>query len=203
MDGPIGGDPNDSLQSRMIRAARLDPSLYGEVRDDPEALRQAILVVLLTAVATGIGFGEGDLQLIAKSAIFAMLGWFLSAQLTWLVGTRLLPERTPALEARGDGKSGDPVEGAAGAPATPAQLLRTIGFANAPGLVRLLGFVPELRMMVLVGTTAWMLVATVIAIREGLGFRSTARAAAVYLIIQVLAAPLVLLVARPETAPAP
>jgi len=198
MNGSPIAEVDDSLQGRMIRAARLDPTLYREVRNDAAALRQATLVVLLTSVATGIGFGEGDVTLIAKSTLFALLGWLLAAQLTWIVGTRILRERVPAAGVAEAGPAGPP-----DAPATAAPLLRTIGFANAPGLIRLLAYLPELRMLVLVGTTAWMLVATVIAIREGLGFRSTTRAAAVYLIVQVLAAPLVLLFARPEAEPAP
>jgi len=175
---------DDSLQNRMIRAARLDPALYDEVKSDPGSLSGAVVVVLLSAVATGIGFGQGDLGLIALGMLFALLGWYLTAYLSWFIGTRFLPE--PESEAR----------------ATPAELLRAIGFANSPGIVRILAVVPEIATLVILVTTVWMLFATVIAIRQGLSYQSTARAVGVYFAIQIILVPLVLLVASPE-APGP
>jgi hypothetical protein len=41
----------------MLRAARCDPSLYREVRDDPGATGQALNVVVIAAVSNGIGVG--------------------------------------------------------------------------------------------------------------------------------------------------
>jgi len=175
----IETDPplDDSLQSRMIRAARLDSTLYDEVMADPKALPQAAAVVLLASVATGIGFGQGDLKLIALGVMSALLGWYLTAYLSWFIGTKLMS----AGEAEG------------GRRATPADLLRTIGFSNSPGIVRLLAAIPDLALIVIAVTTVWMLCATVIAIRQGLALRSTARAVAVYLGIQLLLLPVVLL----------
>lgn len=203
MNPHLTEERDDSLQSRMIRAARLDASVYEEVKDDPAALAQALAVVLLTAVATGIGFGQGDLGLIAMGIAFALLGWYLTAHLTWLIGTRLLPERPKGAEPSSPGSAPSEPEAPPADPPTPIQLLRSIGFANSPGLLRLLAVVPEFRVLVISGTTVWMLCATVVAIRQGLAFRSTARAAAVYLVIQLLFAPLVLLLANPDAGPLP
>jgi hypothetical protein len=52
---PIQGDASRGLLSRMLRAARLDGSLYGEVRADAGATGQALTVVALLAVAHGVG----------------------------------------------------------------------------------------------------------------------------------------------------
>jgi hypothetical protein len=203
MNAPAAREVDDSLQNRMIRAARLDATLYAEVKADPAAMAQAVAVVLLTAVATGIGFGQGDLQLIVMGIGFALIGWYLTAHLTWLIGTRLLPERRSAGDSGTPPTRADESAPPPPAPATPLQLLRTIGFANSPGLLRLFAVVPELRVLVIAGTTVWMLCATVVAIRQGLGFQSTARAAVVYLVIQLVFAPLVLLFANPEAGSAP
>ena len=46
-----------SLVGRMIRAAKLDVGLYEEVEADTGATRQAMLVVVLSSVAAGIGSG--------------------------------------------------------------------------------------------------------------------------------------------------
>jgi hypothetical protein len=167
----------------MIRAARLDPALYDEVKRDPGALLQAVVVVVLSAVATGIGFGQGDLGLIAMGMFFALIGWYLTAYLCWFIGTKFLPE--PETDA------------------TPSDLLRAIGFANSPGIVRMLAVIPELRIAIIVATTVWMLCATVVAIRQGLSYRSTGRAVGVYVAIQIILVPLVLLLADPETPGSP
>ena len=49
---PVG---KGSLQERMLRAARLDPEIYEEVEADPGTMGQATTVVVLSAVAAGVG----------------------------------------------------------------------------------------------------------------------------------------------------
>ena len=44
-----------SLVDRMIRAAKLDSHLYEEVEADTGAMGQAMLVVVLSSIAAGIG----------------------------------------------------------------------------------------------------------------------------------------------------
>jgi hypothetical protein len=172
---------DDSLQSRMIRAAGLDPALYDEVKRDPAAFRQAFFVVLLAAVATGIGFGQGNFQLIVLGMLFALLGWALTAYLSWIIGDRIFPESEPR--------------------SSPAELLRTIGFANSPAIVRLLAVIPDTALFVMAVTTVWVLFSTVIAIRQGLGYQSMPRAIGVFLALQVMMIPLALLLAAPEAVP--
>ena len=49
---------------RMIGAARLDVHTYEQVENDPNATIQAMLVVIIVAIAAGIGgllaFGDGE-----------------------------------------------------------------------------------------------------------------------------------------------
>ena len=55
---------------RMIGAARLKSEIYEEVEADKSATRQAMLVVVIVALATGIGnLGSGD--------FVGLLGWYL------------------------------------------------------------------------------------------------------------------------------
>ena len=56
------------------------------------------------------------------------------------------------------------------------ELLRTTGFAAAPGLLRGLGFVPFLAVPVAIVVTFWMLAAMVVAVRQALDYRGTGRA---------------------------
>ncbi len=102
------------IQDRMLRAAKLDVQLYEEVEHDEGALGQATTVVILSAVAAGIGsLGVGGLTGLVGGTLAALFGWYVWAFLTYYIGTRLLPEP----QTRAD----------------HGQLLRTIGFASAPG----------------------------------------------------------------------
>ena len=148
------------LQDRIVRAARLDVQLYEEVEADPTAMGQATGVVVLSALAAGIGnFAEGGLAGLVGGTLLALLAWYVWAYLTYFIGTRLLAE-----------------------PQTKAdhgELLRTMGFASAPGLIRVLGIIPGFAGFVFSVAGIWMLVAMVIAVRQALDYRSTWRAIAV------------------------
>lgn len=145
---------------RMVRAARLEPSLYEEVEADASAMGQAVGVVLLSSLAAGLGnyaqSGPGGMVIMA---IAALLGWYVWAFLTYVIGAKLLP-----------GPSTRTSHG---------ELLRTLGFASAPGILRVLGIVPGFTGVVFLVTALWMLVATVVAVRQALDYASTARAVGV------------------------
>jgi hypothetical protein len=59
------------------------------------------------------------------------------------------------------------------------ELLRTTGFSSSPGVLRVLGVVPGLGSLVFFVAAVWMLVAMVIAVRQALDYKSTARAVGV------------------------
>jgi len=150
-----------SLIGRMIRAAQLDLRLYAEVEADETATSQAATVVLLAAIAGGVNFpGESGHMLLG--GVLALVSWYLFSYVIYLVGGRLLPE-----------------------PQTKANfkaILRAVGFANAPGVLRLLGIVSELQIPVLFVALVWMLVATVTAVRHALSYTSSWRAIGVCVI---------------------
>ena len=141
---------------RALRAARLDAHLFEEVENDPRATVQAGGVVVLAAVAAGVGSGARGFGEILLGTVAALVSWFVWAYLAYWIGTRLLPE--PATRA------------------SHAELLRTVGFASAPGVLRVLGVIEPLRGLVFLVAGLWMLVATVIAVRQALDYESTWRA---------------------------
>ena len=149
--------------NRMIRAARLDAQLYEEVEADPSTIGQAAGVVLLANVAAGVGsVTSSDLSGFVVGSVGALLGWLVWAVLTYYIGTKLLPE--PNTEA------------------DIGQLLRTLGFASAPGIIRFFGIIPGLGGMVAAVAAIWMLAAMVVAVRQALDYQSTGRAIGVCLI---------------------
>jgi hypothetical protein len=136
-----------SFGERMIGAAMLDVSVYEEVEADESATSQAAGVVALVAVASAIGAYHGGLGGIIAAVLGAFVSWALWAALTYLVGTRFL-----------------------GGTATWGELLRTLGFAQAPGLLNVLGFIPIVGGLVRLAVWIWMLVTAVVAIRQALDF---------------------------------
>ena len=73
-----------SLTDRMMRAAKLDISLYEEVEADKGAIGQAMTVVILSSVAAGIGtIGTIGLKGLILGTIAAIVGWFIWAYLTY------------------------------------------------------------------------------------------------------------------------
>jgi hypothetical protein len=153
----------NTFTDRMIRAAKLDVNLYEEVEADKDAMSQAMAVVVLSSLATGVGsIGNQGLSGILLGTLAALGGWYIWAWLTYFIGTRFLAE--PQTEA------------------DLGQLLRTTGFSSSPGLLRVLGIIPGLGMIVFAVASIWMLVAMVIAIRQALDYTSTFRAVGVCVI---------------------
>jgi len=152
-----------TFQNRIIRAAKLDVRLYEEVEADRGAMGQAMAVVVLSSLAAGIGgIRAGGFGGIVIGTVAALAGWYLWAWLTYLIGTKLLPEPQTHSD--------------------PGELLRTIGFSSSPGLIRVVGFIPGLGQAVFLVASIWMLVAMVIAVRQALDYTSTLRAVGVCLI---------------------
>jgi hypothetical protein len=148
-----------TLIERTIGAARLDPGTYEEVEADVGAFGQAMTVVVVAAIAGGIGSaGEGGPGLIG-GLVGSLIGWFVWALTVFVVGTRILPHP--------------------GTQADMGQLLRTTGFAAAPGIARVLGIVPGIGGVVMAVTALWQLAAMVVAVRTALDYESTGRAVAV------------------------
>jgi len=145
---------------RMIGAAKLDTAIYEEVEADTSATRPALTVVALVALATGIGtFGSGGLVGLVVGIAAGMGLWALWAWITYFVGTTLL--KTAETNANW------------------GQLARTLGFAQSPGVIKVLGFIPVLGPLVFAIASIWQLVAMVIAIRQALDYSSTWRAVGV------------------------
>jgi hypothetical protein len=160
------------LLDGMIRAAKLDVSFYEKVEADKGFLGQARAVVVLSSIAAGIGsFGEDGVGGIIAETIVALFSWYIWAYLTYFIGTRFLPEPQTKADS--------------------GELLRTIGFASSPGILRIFCILPgDWGLTVSLVAEVWMLFAFVVAVRQALDYSSTIRAMVVctigFIIIQVM-----------------
>lgn len=139
---------------RMIRASLLEVDLYEEVEHDLDATTQAFQVVIMVAVASGLGAAlaalfQGNAGGMIGGLIFgviaAVVGWLVWSFLTFWIGTKVF-----------------------GGTATYGELLRTIGFAQSPGVLRVFSFVPLLGGLLVLMAVLWTLIAGVIAVRQAL-----------------------------------
>lgn len=141
-----------SLGERMLGAARLQNWAFEEVEADTTATSQAAGVIAMVAVAQAIGDVGGGTPGIILGLISAFFGWAVWAGVTYLIGSGIFHGT-----------------------ATWGELLRTIGFAHAPGVLAVFGFIPVFGGLIRAVVAIWILIAGIIAIRQALDF-STGRA---------------------------
>lgn len=144
---------------RIMRAALLDKEFYQEVEADPTLNQEALMIVVAVSVIGGIGSflagliagkpGAAFLALIVTSAI-GVANYYIWAYVTHYIGTNLF--------------AGD---------ADPGELLRVLGYASAPQLLGLLGFIPCIGWLIALAGAIWALVAGFYGVREALDLDTT------------------------------
>ena len=154
---------NTFLQ-RFIGAVSLDAAIYEEVEADTTATPQALTIVVMSSLAAGFGargLGGATAGNIVFIVMLSLLAWCAWALLTVQIGGRLMPQPQTRVDV--------------------GEMLRTLGFAAAPGLLRIFGILPGVTIPAFIVTAIWMLAAMVVAVRQALDYTSTARAIAVCL----------------------
>jgi hypothetical protein len=135
---------------RVLRAIRLDPALYREVGADDRLTGEAALIVLaatlLSAIGTGIGSRHWALGFGAELINGLLIGWLLWAVVANLVGDFL------------------------GGRSQLGEMVRALGYANAPRFIGLFGFLPCVGWVFRLAAWVLTIVAGVIAIREVMEF---------------------------------
>jgi hypothetical protein len=155
------------LTGRMIGAMQADVKTFEEVEADPNALTQAVTVIVIAGVAALIGnFFRSGIGGGIAGLIGSLIGYALFSFLVSIIGTKVMPE-----------------------PATKAdfnETFRTVGFAAAPGVFNVLAIIPFLGPLISFIIGIWSLVNGVIAVRQVLDYSNTGRAIIVCLIAGVI-----------------
>jgi hypothetical protein len=165
---------------RLIGAAVLDAGMYEGIEADRSRSTtwQAFATVVLSSLAAGFGAGAhlgGHLVSLVVVTGLALVTWAAWSMLMFQIGTRLLPE--------------------SGTRADWPELLRTVGFAAAPGLLQVFAVFPRMAVPVFAATGLWMFAAMVVAVRHALDYSSVRRAMAVCGIAALLSLALALVIA--------
>jgi hypothetical protein len=145
--------------NRVTRAAMLDVGLYEEVEADTSLNQEALIVVVLVSILSGIGgflqgVFRGDigaaLLALVVGVVLGVVSYYIWAYVTYFVGTNLF-----------------------GGTADAGELLRVLGYASGPRVLGVLGFIPCVGGLAGIVGAIWALVAGVIAVREALDFDTT------------------------------
>lgn len=154
------------MLERMLGAALLNPNTYEEVEHDRGATLQAALIVILVSISGAVGGVLSGDATIVSGIVLGVIGgvvwWALWAAGCWIVGTTIL--NTPDTKADW------------------GELARGIGFAQTPGLLSFLTFIPYAGWVIGVVIFVWRFIAMLMAVRASLDYTSMWRAFFVVLI---------------------
>jgi hypothetical protein len=166
---------------RIMGVFKLDKATFADVEQDQTATTQAAMVVVLVAILAGIGAAIGAVMFnrtmpgvieslesslgdtfnsvlapqmspigaFINAALGAVVAWLIWSALTYFVGTKLF-----------------------NGTADMGEMMRVIGFAQAPRLLSVLGFIPCLGPLLSFAGWVWALAASFVGIREGLDLDS-------------------------------
>jgi hypothetical protein len=166
------------LTGRMIGAMQADVKTFTEIEADPNAMGQAITVIVIAGIASLIGniFRRGIIGGIL-GLITSIVGYAVFSLLVFLVGTKLMPEPTTKADFN--------------------QTFRVVGFAASPAIFNVLAIIPFLGVLISLLVGIWSLVIGVIAVREVLDYSNTARAIIVAVIAGIACAFIIFIVLLP------
>lgn len=159
------------MLERIERVIKLDRSVFGEIARNEALTSEAFVIVLVTSFlsALGGGFaGRGPFFRGFFSDLISgiVVGWLLWALITLLIGTKVF-----------NGQADYP------------EMLRVLGYANAPRLIGVLQIIPVIGWLFTLAGAILSLIAAFLAIREALGLDDSKTAATVvigWLILLVL-----------------
>ena len=137
----IGTSP---IVERAIGIARFSQPYYRDVAGDPGATLEAALVVVVVAAATGLGGITAGFGGFFAGVVWAVIRWLLFTAAAWFLAREFFKTRP---------------EGDIGG------LARVLGYAQAPGLLAIVGFIPLLGWSLAAVGNIWLVLTVVVALR--------------------------------------
>jgi len=149
----------EQIANRAMRASLLDRELYKEVEEDTSLDREALMIVVIVSVASGIAafitslyrqqIGTAVLGLIVPSVV-GIANYYIWAYVTQFIAINMYESETDI-----------------------GELLRVLGYASVPRLISLFGFIPCLGPVLSFAGGIWALAAGYIGIQEALDLDTT------------------------------
>ena len=157
----------------IVRSIKLDKSLYRDNKNFGEAaIYFAGLIMILDGIAGAVAANTIIKTAVAMSGLTAVLTWFVWSIFIFVVGVKLFPDKNTV--------------------SSHGELLRTIGFSSAPGIIRVFGITPDLMTVTFIGSAFWMLACMVVGVRSALDYKSLWRAFGVVVVAWLIQATILL-----------
>ena len=152
-----------SYFEKLYKAITLDVKFYEDVEKDKSLTNQAMMTVVIVSILQGFMIAGLAPIALLQGVLGSLVRWFLWAFFIAFVGTRILPE--PETESN------------------TGELLRTLGFAYAPGILIILKLFPIINLLFIDTIVVLLQIATMtVAVRQALDFNSTVRAVGVCIV---------------------
>ena len=138
---------------RIIRAVRLDKTLFRMVADNPDYTNEAFLIAVVVSIFAALGALGGAnpaVNFLLQFVSNLLLGWVLWALLAYFVGTTFFKGRS-----------------------SPMEMMRTLAYAGIPRLLGVLAIIPCVGWIGALVGGILSIIAGVIAIRESMEFDTT------------------------------
>ena len=153
----------NELTNIIIRSLKLDKTLYKENKNFGElGIYFALIIMILDGLAGAIAASAVIKTNIILSGITAIITWYIWALLIFVIGAKIFPEKETKTNFK--------------------KILIAVGYAHSPGLLRFLGFIPDLVMPIIFITQFWIFASLIIATREILSFKSNVKSLGIILI---------------------
>jgi hypothetical protein len=136
------------MLDRIIRIIKLDFPVFKDIESDPNATTEAAIVVTAASVLSAIGSAAGShspILAFISGVLGGVIGWLAWSYVSYLAGRVLF-------QSKGE---------------LPG-VLRVVGYANAPQLLGILKVIPCVGWIGALAGAILSLIASIMAIREGL-----------------------------------
>ncbi len=144
------------FSDRVLAAIQLEPLAYQEIKENKAPLTQAMFLLFLSSTATALGSVGGHVEKIPMAILTACAAWITWGLLIYVLGTRILKKPETQVDL--------------------VTVMRVVGFASAPGILKALAFIPAVSGIILFGTSIWILGTTTLATQQALNYKSFPRA---------------------------
>ena len=145
----------------IFRSLRLDKSLYRDARNFSE-ISIYFALIIMEGISGAIATSSLIKTNILLSGITAIFSWFIWSLLIFVIGVKVFPEKETKVNFK--------------------KILIGVGYAHAPGILRILGFIPEMVIPIVLITQFWIFASLIIATKEMLNFKSNIKSLGVVLI---------------------
>lgn len=143
-----------SISKSLWRVIRIDESFYSDVLTDESYNNQSFLVVLISSLALGMTpLVYGSISAAIMLTVINFMFWYGIVLFIYLIGNKVFKEKGVT-------------------PIPYSAFIRVMGFAAAPGILRVLGIFPVLAPFVIPLAHIWMLVSLILGAKIVLQYKS-------------------------------